>query len=162
MLIAHAPVGYIIAKKTNKDFCKNRSYVISSIVFAVWPDFDLIYYYFFDETKTFHHLYFTHLPIVAAVSFLIGLPVLFAKPLAKIKPYYILFYVNWTVHLILDTYTGGTAWLYPLNTEIYKLIKISANYASWVVSFMLHWSFLLELVIVLWAAIVFLRPRRNF
>ncbi len=61
MLIAHAPAGYIVAKKLNY---AEKPAVISSAVFAVWPDIDLVYYYGWDHVETFHHLYFPHLPIV--------------------------------------------------------------------------------------------------
>ena len=125
MLVAHAPAGYIIAKKMKN---KEKSLIIASMIFAVLPDVDLIYYYLFDKTKTFHHLYFTHLPIVLLGSFLVLQMLLMMLPKdgfeKKFKPYFYLFYINWFVHLLLDTVTGGIAWLYPFNAEVIKLIKI--------------------------------------
>jgi inner membrane protein len=66
MLIAHAPAGYIIAKTLNKR--SSAAFVICSLIFSIWPDIDLLYYYLFEYGKVFHHTYFPHLPIVMVIT----------------------------------------------------------------------------------------------
>ena len=159
MLIAHIPAGYITSKVASKTVKKEHtpSLVISSFIFSVWHDLDLIYFYFFDSTKTFHHLYFPHLPIVMITAFIVTLPLYCLKKFEKFRIYHILFFVNWLIHLILDTFTGGIAWLYPFNNEIFLFIDIPANFNHWIISFILHWSFVIELVFVAVALILFLK-----
>ena len=153
MLIAHMPAGYIVSKIANKK--TSSLYTICGLIFSVWPDLDLFYYYFFDKTGTFHHTYFTHLPFVAVISFLIMFSLTFIKGLKKHCPYYWLFYINWGVHLVCDTFTGGIAWLYPFNDMLFTIINIPPISPNWVISFIFHWSFTIEIAIVIWAVVLF-------
>ena len=50
-------------------------------------------------------------------------------------------------HLILDSFAGGIMWLWPLRDHLYSLSSVPATQTHWVLSFMLHWSFLPELAI---------------
>jgi len=153
MILAHIPTGYIVSKAFNHS--KPVPLTLSSLLFSFWPDFDLVYFYFFDSAKTFHHYYFPHLPVVMFVVFLVSLPLLFIFRAAR--PYYWLFFINWALHLILDSYTGGIAWLYPIQKEIYKLVNnIPAIHSNWVISFALHPSFLLEVTITVVALVLFI------
>jgi len=156
MLIAHAPMGYIIAKKQKVE---KKSLAAASILFSVLPDFDLLYYYIFDDGKRSHHLYFPHLPIVMFGSFLILLPFMQFRPMKKFRPYISLFYINWLVHLLLDTVTGGIAWLYPLKNTLIKLIQIPAHMSHWILSFVFHYSFLIEIGIVFYAFLLWKKSR---
>ena len=92
MLIAHAPAGYIAAKT----LCKRSTatYVICSLIFAIWPDLDLLYYYFFTSNGAFHHTYFPHLPIAMVAGFLLTLPLLYIDRLKKFKDIYLLFFIK--------------------------------------------------------------------
>ena len=151
MILAHIPTGYIVSKAFNHD--RPVPLALSSLLFSCWPDLDLVFFYFFDLTKTFHHCYFPHLPVVMFIMFLVSLPLPFA--FRTIRPYYWLFFINWALHLVLDSYTGGIAWLYPIREETYKLVNnIPAIHSSWVISFALHRSFLLEIAIVAVALIL--------
>ena len=92
MLIAHMPTGYIVSKALKKQ--PENSLILSSLLFSIWPDLDLIYFYFFDSTKTFHHRYFPHLPIVMIVVFIITLPLYNLKFFKSTRIYFRLFYIN--------------------------------------------------------------------
>ena len=161
MLIAHAPTGYIINHAYNKVSRKEISFVKFGLIFSVWPDFDLIYFYLLDKSSTFHHLYFTHLPIVWMACVILALPLKNLKSNEKIKDLYYLLLINWFVHLVLDTVTGGIAWFYPFNSEIFKLIEIPATYSNWIFSFILHWSFLIELFITIYAISLGLKNKKS-
>lgn len=156
MLIAHVPMGYIIAKKRKAE---TKSLMSASILFSVLPDFDLLYYYIFDDRSRSHHLYFPHLPIAMFGSFLVLLPFVQFSPIKKLRPYVSLFYINWVVHLILDTVTGGIAWLYPLKSTLIKLIQIPAHMSHWILSFIFHYSFLIEIGIVFYAFLLWKKSR---
>ncbi|MCL2721721.1 MAG: hypothetical protein FWD47_10340, partial [Treponema sp.] len=131
MLISHIPSGYIIAKifKQNK-----KSVVISSLIFSILPDLGLIYFYFFNSSVSHRH-FFPHLPVVMVTAFLITLPLYHIKFFEKIRIYYKLFFVNWLVHLVLDTFTERIFWFYPLSNYGFQLIEIPAHYNHWIISF---------------------------
>ena len=157
MLIAHMPAGYIVAKAFKQE---KKPVVISSLIFSVWPDLGLIYFYLFDNS-VIHRQFFTHLPIVMAAAFLITLPLYHMKFFAKMRIYYVLFFVNWLVHLVLDTFTERIFWLYPLSNHGFQLIEIPTVFSHWIISFVLHWSFVVELAIVALAVTLFLRARKQ-
>ena len=157
MLIAHIPSGYIIAKIFKQE---KKSVVVSSLIFSVWPDLGLIYFYLFDSSVSHRH-FFPHLPIVMVSAFFITLPLYRTKVFEKIRIYYVLFFVNWLVHLILDTFTERIFWLYPLSNHGFQLIEVPAVFSHWIISFVLHWSFAVELAIAAFALILFLRIRKQ-
>lgn len=162
MLIAHAPAGYIVNRTFNKARNQNISFLKFGLIFSLWPDLDLIYFYFFDKKATFHHLYFAHLPFALLICLLLVIPFKHLKVFQRIKNYYYLFLINWFVHLILDTFTGGIAWLYPLSNKVFTLIVVPAVYSHWIISFILHWSFVIEIIIVFIAFSLALRkPLRS-
>ena len=158
MLIAHMPAGYIVAKAAKQE---KKSVVLSSLIFSIWPDLGLIYFYFFDNTSTFHRHHFPHLPIVMAIAFIATLPLYFWKPFKKFQIYYLLFFINWLIHLVLDTFTERIFWLYPFSNEGFRLIEIPAVFHHWIISFVLHWTFAVELAIVAIALILFVRTRKQ-
>jgi len=159
MLIAHMPAGYIVSKAIKKQ--TKYSLIFSSLIFSIWPDLDLLYFYFFDSTKTFHHTYFPHLPVVMIAAFIITLPLYNVKRFKSMRIYYVLFFVNWLIHLILDTFTGGILWLYPISKQQFLFIDIPAVYNHWITSFVLHWSFAIELAIAAVALAVILKTKNT-
>jgi len=157
MLIAHIPAGYIVAKTFKQE---KKSLIVSSLIFSVWPDLGLIYFYFFDNATSHRH-YFPHLPIVMIMIFILTVPLYHMKFFEKMKMYYVLFFVNWLMHLILDTFTERIFWLYPFSDEGFMLIEIPAVYNHWIISFILHWSFAVELAIVAFALILFFKAKKT-
>jgi len=55
---------------------------------------------------------------------------------------------NILLHLLLDTFVGFVWWLYPFIDKPYYLFLVPNNYSHWIINFVLHWSFLAELLIV--------------
>jgi len=143
----------MVSKTFNRE--NKTAMVICGVLFSIWPDLDLIYFYLFDSTKTFHHYYIPHLPAAMLAALLLSAPLFIC--VRPVRPYYKLFFINWALHLVLDCYTGGIAWLYPIRPEIYKLIdSIPEIHPSWYISFILHPSFLVELAVLATAIFVFL------
>jgi len=78
-----------------------------------------------------------------------------------IRIYYVLFFANWLVHLLLDTFTERIFWLYPFINRGFRLIEIPAIFNHWIISMVLHWSFVVELAIVAFALTLFIRTRKQ-
>lgn len=150
MFIAHLPGGYLLTKGLQARL-RTASYLAVGLIVSIFPDIDLIYFYFVDHRQTLHHEYWTHLPvfwlIMLIVAATIGLVI-------RNRKYFVIttiFFANIFLHLILDTFVGGIAWLYPFNSKSFALTTVPATQDFWVWSFVFHWSFILELAIVLTA-----------
>jgi hypothetical protein len=60
------------------------------------------------------------------------------------------------LHMVLDSIAAEILWLKPFADLEVNMVKVPARYGWWVWSFVLHWTFLLELAIVLAAGITLL------
>ena len=135
-------------------------YLWIGLVASVLPDIDLFYFYFIDHRQTLHHEYWTHLPIfwiTLWATITIGNLYFKNRVVTAIS---LIFFSNVLLHLVLDTFVGGIAWLYPWNAQSVFLVTVPATYAFWVLSFVTHWSFLVELAIIAWATAVFFRSKK--
>ncbi|MEM8949673.1 MAG: metal-dependent hydrolase [Pseudomonadota bacterium] len=161
MFIAHAPAGYIAAKFAQKTISKNefetKLILACGMFFSILPDFDMIYFYTIDNRQNLHHSYWTHIPVFwISCSLLVFL----VSMLFRSRTIYLcglMLMLATMVHLILDSVAGGILWLYPIDSTAYTLIDVPAQYGHWILNFVFHWSFLLELGILALAVIVFLR-----
>jgi inner membrane protein len=156
MFLAHLPAGYLMARRLaprlDHDPRRARRLAALCITAAVLPDIDLLYFYLVDGRQTPHHDYWTHIPafwLLAAAAVVALIRVARAKvpwsPVAALL-------AGVFLHLALDTVTGGVAWLYPYDTARIALIDVPARFDGWVWNFVLHWSFLIELAVLAWAA----------
>jgi hypothetical protein len=64
-------------------------------------------------------------------------------------------------HLILDTVTGNIYWLYPFSFVSVNIFEVADVHVWWVNNFLYHWTFLIEIAIVLSAMAVFLRVKET-
>jgi inner membrane protein len=141
MLIAHLPAGYLTARAGGVD---RGALLWATLLGSVFPDFDMIWFLFVDNGAIHHHRYWVHAPgfwlAVAAVTlpFLHGLW----------RRAALFFLAAIFVHLILDTLAGGIMWLWPLSDHLYALVTVPASHGHWVLSFMAHWTFWLELAVI--------------
>lgn len=119
------------------------------MVGAIVPDLDLLYFYLVDARQTHHHHYFSHWPALwLALALLSGLCLRFHRSShwAQIS---LAFAHGGVLHMLLDSLVGDIWWLAPLHDQPYALFSVPARYQPWWLSFMLHWSFLVELLICL-------------
>ena len=58
------------------------------------------------------------------------------------------------LHLLLDSIVGDIWWLAPIEDQPYALFTAPAVYESWWLNFILHWSFALEVLVVLWVILL--------
>ena len=166
MLIGHLPAGYIMSKLGYPGFAKHaasyRPFMFWGVFGSIAPDLDMFYFYLVDQGRTHHHKYFTHYPIVwitlLVLSFCIFMSVSSRR---RVGAYALAFSCAGFVHLLLDSIVGDIWWLAPFVDKPFALATVPALYKPWWLSFILHWSFALELLVILWAGILWRRiPRR--
>ncbi len=154
MLIAHLPAGYMLARTS-----RAKGAVLGAVLLAsMLPDFDMLWFHLVDGGRVHHHRYWTHVPgfwlIVAAIT----LPAV-----ALLKRQYLLVtglcFTAILLHLILDTLVGDIMWGWPVNSDFFRVATVPVTHNHWILSFMFHWSFLVELLICAVAILLYLRKR---
>ncbi len=163
MFIAHLAAGYLLTKavvhKIPKDQSNHVKYFwMLGLLFSVVPDFDLFYFYLVDS-RVHHHKLFPHLPIFWLPVFILVFTLAWA--LKHRAMYYagIVCAANIFMHLLLDTFVGFVWWLYPVIDEPYYWILVPNQYRHWVMNFVFHWTFLVEILIVV-SAFWMMRKKR--
>jgi LexA-binding, inner membrane-associated putative hydrolase len=159
MFIGHLPAGYILTKTLQKKFDTTKYFLIG-LLGSIFPDIDILYFYLIDNRQSLHHGYWIHIPyywiLIAAISLLVFL-------ILKKKDYMIasvIFFSNVILHLFLDTIVGKIEWFYPITNQAYYLFDVPAVYGFWVYNFVFHWTFLIEVGLVVWAIVIFWRSRK--
>ena len=156
MFIAHIPSGYLLGRGAGVGGAAMAAVRLGSVA----PDFDMLWFHLVDHGRVHHHDYYSHIP---GFWLLVALPVLALlrwrrRPWGMIAA---MFFAGVFLHLVLDTLVGGIMWLWPVSDHLYSLAVVPARYDHWVISFVLHWSFLAETAITLLAAWVLWRDRRS-
>lgn len=158
MFIAHLPAGYILTKYIqHKSVNSSLRLLRLGLIASIFPDIDLFYFYLVDNSQILHHHYITHLPLawLALASILYGAVLLAGK-----KQYLIYLgvaLVNVMLHMFLDSIAAGIYWLYPLSDMEINLVQIPVIYDWWIWNFVFHWTFLLEISIIITTLIVWIR-----
>ena len=167
MFIAHLPAGYMISKGMvalnhlrHLAQRAKRRLIVAGMIGAIFPDIDLLYFYFLDNRQHNHHSYWTHLPVFWVITKLIWMTLFWRSSRAWFWPG-VVFGVSALGHMVLDSTAGGIRWIYPLSLEYFRLTHVQAGQGWWVMNFVLHWTIWLELVIVGIAGMMYLRSRRE-
>ncbi|MBN9219415.1 MAG: metal-dependent hydrolase [Mesorhizobium sp.] len=150
MLIAHLPSGYILGRGARRHWREASGIVLAGMIGGVIPDIDMLYFHLVDGGRTHHHAYITHWPLFWAAT---GLTALAAARLFGWRhlPAIAVFFAGAMLHMVLDTVASPILWLMPFDSRAFEWVTVPATYGNWVVSFVLHWTFLLELLICAWA-----------
>ncbi|KZY32627.1 hydrolase [Alcanivorax sp. HI0044] len=165
MFIAHLPAGYLLAQHLLKRICtipvSPKAVLFTVMVGAIAPDLDMLYFYFIDHRQTHHHKYFSHWP-----SLWIGLlcTSMLATGLTRKQslPFLtLIFSLGGLLHMLLDSVVGDIWWLAPFVDRPYALFTVPAHFQPWWFNFVLHWSFVIELLIILWATKRYRWIKRN-
>jgi len=144
MITAHLPSGYLLSRAARW----RGPVMLAALVGAVWPDIDLFFFYFVDDRALHHHRYWVHAPAFVLVVSL-ALLVLTRWRWSSQFPLAVAFCGAWGLHILLDSLAGDIMWLWPFSTQLFALFTVPAIHENWIVSFLLHWTFLAELAI--WA-----------
>lgn len=153
MLTAHLPSGYVLARSADPDI---RWLIPAALFGAVLPDFDMLFFHFVDDRSIHHHRYWVHVPAFWAVVAVLALPLLARWNMLRTG---LVFFAAVFLHLCLDTIGGGIMWAAPFNDHLYTLVTVPPTQSHWIASFILHWTFLLELVI--WGAAIVMWQKRQ-
>jgi len=157
MFIAHLPAGYLLSrllirnsKSLNLTKKQYQLLLLTGLLGSILPDFDLLYFFLIDGRQHGHHGYWTHIPYYWTTLFLLGF--VYCKMIQANKLIVtglLILYLNIMLHLLLDTLVGGIYWLYPINQFYLYLVDIQPRFDWWVLNFVMHWTFALELLITL-------------
>lgn len=131
----------------------------AALMGAVAPDLDLdlIWFFFVDNQQIHHHRYWVHIPVFWACVAAVVLGLLRNTRWLGTA---VVFFAAVVLHLLLDTISGGIMWAAPFHSDLMSLVTVPARRPhDWVMSFLLHWTILFELVI--WALAIGLFYRRN-
>lgn len=165
MLVGHLPAGYLVSKLLARRMQvtdpERRRFLAAGMVGAIAPDLDMLYFYFFDHRQHHHHLYLPHLPVVWLVLLSVSSAWLCAVRRKAMPLLAFAFSVNGLVHMFLDTIAGDIWWLGPWVNKPFALVTVPARYQPWWLNFVLHWTFLLEVFVLLLAAYVWHGSRRR-
>lgn len=148
MLMAHLPSGYDAGRLAPEGV---PAAMPVALVASVLPDVDMLWFNFVDHGRVHHHLYWTHVPAFWAA---LALPVLALLWGTRWRGTAILFFAVIALHPLMDTVGGGIVWFWPFSDRLVTLVEVPATQSHWVLSFLLHWTFLLELAI--WGAAIWL------
>lgn len=154
VFIAHLPAGYLLTKRIEAGWRTSRLMPLG-LAASVLPDLDLIRFYVVDHRQVLHHEYWTHVPfwwVTIGVAWYLGLAAL-RRRLAGARS--AAFFGNIFLHLALDTVVGGVAWLAPFSGHVSTLVTVPAGHRWWVSNFVLHWTFVIELIVVARALVEF-------
>lgn len=155
MIIAHAPSGYILAalisRHASSIHVAAKAVIAAGVVGALAPDFDMFYFHLIDNRQTHHHKYVSHWPIIwltLAAASTLWLSVIRRSKVAFLS---VVFFSGGVLHLVLDSFVGDIWWFAPFIDESYAMFTVPARFKPWWLSFILHWSFAVELAICIWA-----------
>lgn len=144
MIFAHGPTGFVLSYIFKKSF-KKHFYFWLAFVFAIFPDIDVVYYYFFNA-QAGHRENITHTFLLYLILSLI---LLFFSSKAALAVF-----VGSFSHLLVDSLGYGVGWLWPFSKELYGLARFYflqsflENY-SFVFNYFLEFLALLGFVTIL-------------
>jgi len=159
MLIAHLPSGYILGRVWPGRADAAKVTLIAAMVGSVMSDVDMLYFHLINGGRTHHHEYPTHWPLLWFAGGVLG--VLMA---AWLRPRWVApvsaFFAAAMIHMVMDSIAAPMGWLRPFGEGQLELVRVPAAYGHWIISFMLHWTFALELAICGVALIMLVRSSR--
>ena len=146
MFIAHLPAAILLAQVRPAVLLKRPWLLVG----AVLPDADLAVFYLWHAGSTHHHSYLTHRPALWMGLLLVALVIKRLQFGGTLKA----ICIGALLHLVLDSVAGKIAWGWPLSNVAVPLVVVPATYDWWVLSFLTHWTFGVELLICTMAALV--------
>lgn len=149
MFIGHLPAGYLATTALLRDEASRRRILRIGLFASVAPDLDLLYFYLVDQQRHVHHSYLPHLPLAWAVTLgavALGMRVRGAEWASWLTLAVVA--VNVFLHLAMDTVAGGIRWLWPFSDVELVLATVQPRFDHWFLNFILHWTFALEVALV--------------
>jgi hypothetical protein len=161
MFIGHFPAGYVASKLLFRHFetagAPLNSFLCAGLFGAIAPDLDMMYFHLVDHCQHHHHKYVTHFPVVWVSLLLISFIWLFLARSKANAALAAIFSLNGFIHMTLDSIVGDVWWLAPFIDKPFAFFTVPALYKPWWLNFLLHWSFAMELAVVVWAVYLWRR-----
>lgn len=162
VIVGHLPAGYIVSKllfrRLSPAFASYPAFMCAGLLGAVAPDVDLIWFYLVDHGRHHHHTYFTHYPILWLSMLIVSFVWYGETERRGPAALWCIFSLNGFIHMFLDSVVGDIWWFAPFVDRSYALATVAAVYKPWWLNFLLHWSMLLEVAVVLWALYLWRHP----
>jgi len=142
MFIAHIPSGYVfssmLVEKVRNLPATTAAVIMSGVVGALAPDFDMAYFYLADHQQTHHHRYFTHWPIVWLILLATSAIWLRLSRVSKAPFLCLVFCCGGLLHLVLDSFVGDIWWFAPFIDRPFAMFVVPAVFNPWWLNFLLH------------------------
>ena len=164
MIIGHLPAGYLLAKSLMQRMvgsARAKAFICAALLGSVFPDIDLLYFYWIDHRRHHHHTYWTHFPIVWVGLALACVLWMRLRKDSLLPALALIFALNGCAHMVLDSIVGHIWWLAPFVDQSFSLFTVTRSHEPWWVNFLLHWSFLLETALLTAAVIVYVRGQQR-
>lgn len=145
MVIGHLPAAYLAAKLA-RTLSAPRALALGVLVGGVLPDVDMLWFHLVDGGQTHHHEFLTHRPVVWGVVLLGGV--------ALRRAWAVGLGLGAVLHLLLDSIAGKVGWGWPLWEGATTLVAVPPTKSHWILSFMVHWTFMVEIAVTLGALTV--------
>lgn len=157
MFIGHLPGAYLVFRTVGPGLTKVA--FAAAMIGAVAPDIDMLWFYLVDNRSHHHHDYLTHRPILWAGIAAMGLLSRLALPRAG--TIVAAFGAGGLVHMALDSIVGKITWGWPFTDAAYPLVVVPATKSHWILTFLSHWTFAVEIAITLLAFFLWRRGKRK-
>lgn len=158
MILAHLPAAWLLAQAGRRCWPVAPALVPLVTFAGIAPDLDLIWWALVDDMALHHHRHWAHAPAFWAVLAALILPLVqWGAP--RWLPTACLCFGALFLHILQDSIVGDVMWLWPMSGDLFALFTVPATQGHWVLSFVFHWSFALELAIIFAAGLVWLGPR---
>jgi len=155
MIIGHIPAGYVVSKllfaRLEPFGVSLKSFLWAGVLGAIAPDLDMLYFHLVDHRLHHHHTYATHFPLLWGALLLACTPWLRSSSVKHCAALATIFSVNGLIHVFLDSIVGDVWWLAPFITKPFSFFTVPALYKPWWLNFIFHWSFALEIAVLVWA-----------
>jgi inner membrane protein len=162
MIIGHLPAGYVISRLLVRHAelwgVSAKAFIWAGVVGALAPDLDMLYFHLVDHRQHHHHTYFTHYPVLWLSLLVASASWLYLARTKSPAACAAIFSLNGFAHMFLDTTVGDIWWLAPWVNKPFALFTVPALYKPWWLNFLLHWSFAVELAVLVWAIYLWRKP----
>lgn len=155
MLLGHIPAGYIVGKLNARWLKRSRieshRIILAGMFGALTPDMDMVYFHLVDNRQHHHHTYWSHYPTVWLTLLLVSFTYFRIAPKQFASIIACTYATAGVVHLLLDSIVGDIWWFAPFRDKSYALFTVPALFQPWWLNFILHWTFVFEIIVVVWS-----------
>lgn len=146
IFIAHQPAGYLLAKTIFSRTLGARAVMAAGLLGSITPDPDLLYFYTLERGNSTTNSYWTHYPDVWLALMLAAWGISHLKRWRAGGTWLPVFSGSGFLHILLDGIVGDIPLFAPWSMRFYALAEVPARLNPWWLNFLMHWSFLLELL----------------